>query len=352
MAAEIIAEGLGKRYGSLTALDRLDLFVAAGSVMCLLGPNGAGKTTTVRMLTTLLRPDSGRATVAGYDVVRDADKLRRVIGLSGQYASVDDDLTAYENLRMMARLHHLGVRGSRARAHELLERFSLTKAADRPVKGFSGGMRRRLDLACSLVSSPSVLFLDEPTTGLDPRSRIEMWEVIRELVAAGSTLLLTTQYLEEADQLADRLAVVDHGTVIAEGTPDDLKTRVGGERLEIGLGDPADLTVARGALGTLAAGGEVSVDRGERRLTMPVTGGADQLMSALGLLKAASVEVTDFGVRRPTLDDVFLALTGRPREEALSDEDAQKSGTKPKKQKQAQDPQEKTRSPKQKETVA
>ncbi|MEV4322040.1 ATP-binding cassette domain-containing protein, partial [Microbispora rosea] len=254
MSDAITAEGLVKRYGEVTALDGLSFTVPRGTVLALLGPNGAGKTTTVRVLTTLLRPDGGRATVAGYDVVGDARRLRSSIGLSGQYAAVDEHLTGAENLEMIGRLYHLGARRSKARARELLERFDLTDAADRPVKGYSGGMRRRVDLAGALVADPPVLFLDEPTTGLDPRARAALWDTISELVAAGSTLLLTTQYMEEADHLADQIMVVDHGRAIARGTADELKDQVGGSRIELTVTDAAELETARQALARFAAG--------------------------------------------------------------------------------------------------
>jgi len=313
MGHAIEAEGLVKRYGSVVALDGLDLAVPEGTVTGLLGPNGAGKTTAVRVFTTLIVPDAGRATVAGLDVVRDADRLRSIIGLSGQYAAVDEDLTGFENLDMVGRLYHLGRRASRERARELLERFELTDAADRPVKGYSGGMRRRLDLAGALVAKPPLLFLDEPTTGLDLRSRLGMWDIIGELVAAGSTLLLTTQYLEEADRLANQIAVIDHGRVIASGTSDELKDQVGGERLELTVANIKDLSVAKSALAPLACG-EIVVDEQTRKLTVPVSGGSEVLADALRRLDSDAVKVLEIGLRRPTLDDVFLSLTGHAAE--------------------------------------
>ena len=314
----IRASGLVKRYGTVTALAGLDLAVPEGTVLGLLGPNGAGKTTAVRILTTLLVPDEGSAEVAGVDVVRHPGEVRKLIGLSGQYAAVDEYLTGFENLDMIGRLYRMGRARSRARARELLDRFNLVEAADRPVKGYSGGMRRRLDLAGALIASPPVLFLDEPTTGLDPRSRTDMWEVIRELVRGGSTLLLTTQYLEEADLLADEIVVIDHGRAIAQGTADSLKSQVGGERVEVVVGPLSDLEQARGVLGSVSSG-SVQLDPHTRRLTAPVTGGGKVLVDALSRLDAAGIEVLDVSLRRPTLDDVFLSLTGRPTEDPSAD---------------------------------
>ncbi|MEV5556981.1 ATP-binding cassette domain-containing protein [Nonomuraea wenchangensis] len=310
MTDAIMATGLVKSYGEVTALDGLDLAVPQGTVFGLLGPNGAGKTTAVRILTTLLRPDAGHATVAGLDVVRDAARLRARIGASGQYAAVDDHLTGAENLEMVGRLYHLGARRSRERARELLTRFDLTDAADRPVRGWSGGMRRRLDLAGALVARPPVLFLDEPTTGLDPRARAGLWDVIAELVAEGTTVLLTTQYMEEADRLADRIAVVDQGRVIARGTADELKDQIGGDRVELSVTGRADLEAATRALAPLAVE-DIQVDAAALRMTVPVTGGAVALTEALGRLAAERIAVRDAGLRRPTLDDVFLTLTGQ-----------------------------------------
>ncbi|MGW4796101.1 ATP-binding cassette domain-containing protein [Nonomuraea sp. NPDC004297] len=309
MADAIVAEGLVKKYGGVTALDGMELSVPEGTVLGLLGPNGAGKTTTVRILTTLLEPDAGRATVAGYDVVREAAELRAHIGASGQYAAVDDHLTGAENLEMIGRLYHLGAARSRRRARELLDRFDLTDAADRPAQGYSGGMRRRLDLAGALVADPPVLFLDEPTTGLDPRARIGLWDVVAELVDRGTTVLLTTQYLEEADRLADSIAVVDHGRVIARGTADELKDQVGGDRIQLSLTDTASLESAARTLAPLAVG-EMRIDAAALRVTVPVTGGAAALTRALGHLAAERITVSDAGLRRPTLDEVFLSLTG------------------------------------------
>jgi ABC-2 type transport system ATP-binding protein len=310
----IRAEGLVKRYGDVVALDGLDLAVPEGTILGLLGPNGAGKTTAVRILTTLLIPDEGRAHVAGVDVIADPVGVRERLGLSGQYAAVDEHLTGFENLDMVGRLYRLGRQRARSRARELLERFDLADAGDRPVKTYSGGMRRRLDLAGALVAEPTVLFLDEPTTGLDPRSRTGMWDVIRELVGHGTTLLLTTQYLEEADLLADDIVVIDKGRAIAQGTADQLKRQIGGERIEVVVEHASDLPSARAVLASFGVG-EVQVDDHTRHLTVPVVGGAADLMRALRELDGRGVAISDVGLRRPTLDDVFLTLTGHTAEE-------------------------------------
>jgi ABC-2 type transport system ATP-binding protein len=307
----IEARALTKKYRELQALAGIDLTVREGTVLGLLGPNGAGKTSVVSILTTLIRPDSGSASVAGVDVLADPGTVRRRIGLSGQYAAVDEHLTGFENLDLIGRLYHLGSRRARQRANELLERFSLAEAGSRPVKTYSGGMRRRLDLAGALVAEPPVLVLDEPTTGLDPRSRTELWGVIREMVAAGTTLLLTTQYMEEAEQLADEIVVIDHGRKIAEGNVDDLKTMVGGERIDISLHSEDRVEDARRALARFAVG-ELQVSG--RDLTAPVSGGAGTLIEVLRHLDAEGVTPRDVGLRRPTLDDVFLTLTGHMAE--------------------------------------
>jgi ABC-2 type transport system ATP-binding protein len=321
----ILTEGLRKSYGPVRALDGVDLAVAHGTVFGLLGPNGAGKTTCVRILTTLLVPDEGRAEVAGLDVVRDATLLRTRIGLAGQYAAVDENLTGVENLEMIGRLYHMSRGGARERARELLELFELTEAGDRVAKTYSGGMRRRLDLAGALVARPPILFLDEPTTGLDPRSRQGMWRLITELVGEGTTVLLTTQYLEEADHLADQIAVIDHGRVIAEGTSDELKDRYGGERVEVVLGETADRDTALRALAPMTDGpGEPECDG--RTVRVPVKTRPGVVAEAVRRLDEAGVELEDLEVHRPTLDDVFLSLTGHVAEEPAEEEEPTEAG--------------------------
>ena len=321
MPYAIEATGLVKRYGAVTALDGVDLRTPRGTVLGLLGPNGAGKTTIVRILATLLRPDAGSATVDGVDVLADPASVRQQIGLAGQYTAVDEYLTGFENLDMIGRLYHLGRRRSRERARELLAQFSLADVADRPARTYSGGMRRRLDLAGALVAAPPVLFLDEPTTGLDPRSRTDMWQVIERLVANGTTLLLTTQYLEEADALADEIVVIDRGRAIARGTSDQLKAKVGGERLELTVSEPGRLRETAALLAPLGLA-EPTVDEGRRSMNLTVSGGVAVLRKALAVLDGAGVGVDDVGVRRPTLDDVFLALTGTTTESAEPAADA------------------------------
>jgi ABC-2 type transport system ATP-binding protein len=320
----VIAENLVKTYltkgraskrgekNQVRALDGLSLEVEEGTVLGLLGPNGAGKTTTVRVLTTLLTPDSGRAEVAGIDVIKNPNEVRKVIGLSGQYAAVDETLTGWDNLVMFARLHRISPEGARKRAEELLEQFSLSDAARRPIKTYSGGMRRRLDLAATLIVRPKVLFLDEPTTGLDPRGRQEMWSVINSLVDSGVTLLLTTQYLEEADQLADRIAVIDHGRVIAQGSADELKRQIGGERLEIVV-EREHVDAVRKIVEQVA--GTVLVDEDLRQISAPVTTGTKALIEAVKAMDDAGIHPLDLGLKRPSLDDVFLSLTGHVAED-------------------------------------
>jgi ABC-2 type transport system ATP-binding protein len=317
----IRAEGLVKNYGTTTALAGFDLAVPAGTVYGLLGPNGAGKTTAVRVFATLLRPDGGRAQVLGHDVVAQAAQVRRQVGLTGQYAALDEYLTGRANLVMIGRLSRLTASAARRRAGEMLERFGLTEAADRAVKTYSGGMRRRLDLAASLIGYPSVLFLDEPTTGLDPSARAMTWDIVRELAAEGATLLLTTQYLEEADQLAGRVAVIDGGAVIAEGTPDQLKSSVGGEHLEIALAAGADIEAAVVAVKPYATGSCQPGGDG-RRLSVPVTAAEGLTTRVVRALDDAGIQVNDVTIQRASLDDVFLSLTGHL---SSSDDDSEGS---------------------------
>ena len=304
------ALGLVKTFGEVVALNGLDLVVEGGSVLGLLGPNGAGKTTAVSILTTLLTPTSGSATVAGFDVASQAKQVRQCIGLSGQYAAVDEHLTARENLHMIGRLYGLTRQESQRRSGELLEQFRLDDAADRPLKTYSGGMRRRLDLAGALIGEPLVLFLDEPTTGLDPRSRTELWDTIRERVALGTTVLLTTQYLEEADQLADDIVVIDHGRAIARGTAEELKRQVGGEHLDVTVRHNRNLEEVSKIL-KASGTGAVRVDEDSGKLSVPVSSGIDALRQVLRELETLGVEVIDIALRRPTLDDVFMKLTGQ-----------------------------------------
>jgi len=322
----ITAQHLVKTYrnGQVRALDDLTLDVEEGTVLSVLGPNGAGKTTAVRILATLLKPDSGSATVAGIDVIKHPEKVRELIGLSGQYAAVDETLTGWDNLVMFGRLYHLGKAASIKRAEDLLERFSLTESAKRPIKTYSGGMRRRLDLAASLIVQPKVLFLDEPTTGLDPRGRQEMWEVIQELVKGGVTLLLTTQYLEEADQLADEIAVIDRGKVIARGTSDALKKQVGGERLEITV-ENSDIPKTQEIVARISG---MATHTDVRTISAPVSTGSLALMEALRALDEATIHPLDIALKRPSLDDVFLSLTGHVAEETVEEPAKKKRGGK------------------------
>ncbi|GHA60614.1 daunorubicin resistance protein DrrA family ABC transporter ATP-binding protein [Streptomyces tendae] len=308
----ITVEGARKRYGNKNALDGLDLTVARGTVHGVLGPNGAGKTTLVRILSTLLRPDAGRVEVAGHDVVAEAYAVRLRIGLLGQHAALDEELGGRQNLEMFGRLHHLGARRARARADELLARFDLADTGRKPVTAYSGGMRRRLDLAASLITEPEVLFLDEPTTGLDPRGRAEVWDSVRSLVGAGTTVLLTTQYLEEADQLADRISVVDAGRVVADGTADELKAATGGDRVDVVLRDAGQLGAAVALLPLTG----VRVDADRRLLSAPVTDRMAALSGVVRALEEAGIEAEDVALRRPTLDEVFLHLTDRTKEAA------------------------------------
>ena len=305
----IEVDAVGKRFGTTVALSGVDLAVSEGSVLALLGPNGAGKTTLVRILTTLLKPDSGRARVAGWDVVHDARRLRSRIGLAGQYAAVDELLTGRENLELVGLWYHLPKEEYRRRARDVLERFALEDAAERLVKTYSGGMRRRLDIGASLIGRPPVLFLDEPTTGLDPRTRNDLWLFVEELVSDGTTVLLTTQYMEEAERLADRIVVLDSGSVIADGTADELKRRLGGDTLEARVADPMDLERAAALLAEVA-GTEPRVDHDRHLLSVPTTGGTSLLVAVGRRFEDERIALADLGFRRPSLDDVFLTLTG------------------------------------------
>ena len=311
----ISAQGLSKSFGTIKALDGVTLSVPLGTVMALLGPNGAGKTTLVRILTTLMRPDAGHATVAGYDVVRDASSVRKVIGLTGQNTAIDDNLTGRENVEMVGRLYHLSKAKTRRRASRLLELFGLTDAADRRVKTYSGGMRRRLDLAASLVARPPILLLDEPTSGLDPRSRLELWDITKRLVNKGITVLLTTQYLEEADYLADSIAVLDRGRIIKEGTSQELKMCCGGDVLvQLQLSDPSQTVLAVEVLNTIG-NDKIKYSAETGQITLPLTGGTSLLPEILRRLDGQQIVIADISLRQPTLDDVFLNLTGRSAKE-------------------------------------
>ena len=313
MTLAIKASGLAKAYGDVVALNGIDIEVEQGTVLGLLGPNGSGKTTTVRILATLLQADSGSASVGGFDVATQPDEVRSVIGLTGQYAAVDEYLTGRENLELFGRLFHLSKFDAAKRAAELLDRFDLSDAADRGIKGYSGGMRRRLDLAASLIGRPNVLFLDEPTTGLDPRSRQGMWEVIEDLISEGTTVLLTTQYLEEADQLANRIVVLDHGNVIAKGTSNELKSQVGGDRIEIVVESVGDVTKAAGLIQEFGSAPAITEDL-TKTILLPVAGGSTAIVNIVRKLDENKISIADIALRRPTLDDVFLSLTGHATE--------------------------------------
>lgn len=313
MTLAIKATGLAKAYGDVVALNGIDIEVEQGTVLGLLGPNGSGKTTTVRILATLLQADSGTASVGGFDVATQPDEVRSVIGLTGQYAAVDEYLTGRENLELFGRLFHLSKFDAAKRAADLLDRFDLSDAADRGIKGYSGGMRRRLDLAASLIGRPNVLFLDEPTTGLDPRSRQGMWEVIEDLISEGTTVLLTTQYLEEADQLANRIVVLDHGNVIAKGTSNELKSQVGGDRIEIVVESVGDVANAAALIQEFGSAPEITEDL-TKTILLPVAGGSTAIVNIVRKLDENKISIADIALRRPTLDDVFLSLTGHATE--------------------------------------
>ena len=313
MTLAIKASGLAKAYGDVVALNGIDIEVEQGTVLGLLGPNGSGKTTTVRILATLLQADSGSASVGGFDVATQPDEVRSVIGLTGQYAAVDEYLTGRENLELFGRLFHLSKFDAAKRAAELLDRFDLSDAADRGIKGYSGGMRRRLDLAASLIGRPNVLFLDEPTTGLDPRSRQGMWEVIEDLISEGTTVLLTTQYLEEADQLANRIVVLDHGNVIAKGTSNELKSQVGGDRIEIVVESVGDVSNAAALIQEFGSAPAITEDL-TKTILLPVAGGSTAIVNIVRKLDENKIAIADIALRRPTLDDVFLSLTGHATE--------------------------------------
>lgn len=317
----IVLKGLRKSFKKLSVLDGIDLCVKRGTVVALLGPNGAGKTTTVRILSTLLLPDDGQALINGFDVVKQANKVHSLIGLTGQYAAVDEYLTGQENLHMIGRLYHLSHPHIKRRSQELLELFDLVEASTRPVKTYSGGMRRRLDLAVSLIASPPIIFLDEPTTGLDPRSRLIMWDIIEQLVAGGTTILLTTQDMDEADRLADKIVVIDGGKIIAEGTSDELKQRVGSERLQLTIAGTSSFEAAK----NIFDGDDFHSDIKSRTLSLATKGGVSQLKQVLSRLDAAGVSVENVSFHRPTLDDVFLTLTGHKAEQQRPEE-AQKQG--------------------------
>jgi ABC-2 type transport system ATP-binding protein len=320
----IQAKNLQKSYGKLKVLEGVNFTVNQGSILALLGPNGAGKTTTIRILSTLLQPDSGQATINGHDIMEEPDKVRANIGLTGQYAAVDEYLNGRENLEMMGRLYRLSLKDARKRAKDLLEQFDLVEAGSRTVKTYSGGMRRRLDLAMSLIASPPIIFLDEPTTGLDPRSRLAMWELVKQLAKHGTTILLTTQYMEEADYLADSIVVIDGGKVIAKGTPDSLKAKVGSDRLEITIAKPSSLKKAH----EVVDGEDAKMDEERRTISIATKGGVATLRQVLQRLEAAKISVENISLHRPTLDDVFLSLTGHAATQEEAEDESKQKGKK------------------------